>query len=414
MDRDERCGVAIVGAGFTGALLADALSDAGVDVVVVDARAAGRGSTMASTAIIQYELDLSLLALGRRVGEDVARGMYRASARAVSELVSIAAALPGCALEPRDSLYLGTRRADAARLRLECKARAAIGLDVEFLSPAAVRRAYGLRAHGAILSRTAAAGDPWALTHTLLDDSVRRGARVYDGTRIMGISTDADAVRLATERGPVLRAERVVLAAGYETEATLRAWGLPLRRRLAKLKSTYAIATTPLPRAPEWLERTVVWETARPYLYLRGAPGGRAMTGGLDEAFRDPDRRDRLIPGKAARLRRRLERTIPSTGAAIENAWAGTFGESGDSAGYIDAHPRFPRLMLVAGYGGNGMTLSVLAREVVREWCRGTEHPEAALWRLVRRNAAAPGDLMNSRSKWVNAGAPAGPAPAAT
>lgn len=55
-----RCDVLVVGAGITGAMIADALVASGFDVLVVDKRQSGCGSTSASTALLLYELDTPL------------------------------------------------------------------------------------------------------------------------------------------------------------------------------------------------------------------------------------------------------------------------------------------------------------------------------------------------------------------
>ena len=60
LERDMRCDVAIVGAGITGAFLAEHLSARGLEVVVIDREREGFGSTAASTAMLQWEIDLSL------------------------------------------------------------------------------------------------------------------------------------------------------------------------------------------------------------------------------------------------------------------------------------------------------------------------------------------------------------------
>ena len=62
------CDVLIVGAGISGALIADALSHAGMRVCVIDKREAGWGSTAASTALLQYEIDVELQELAELVG----------------------------------------------------------------------------------------------------------------------------------------------------------------------------------------------------------------------------------------------------------------------------------------------------------------------------------------------------------
>lgn len=55
--KSVRCDVVIAGAGITGALMADTLSAADLKVVVTDRRDAGQGSTSASTALHQDEID---------------------------------------------------------------------------------------------------------------------------------------------------------------------------------------------------------------------------------------------------------------------------------------------------------------------------------------------------------------------
>jgi len=52
--------VLVVCAGITGALIADELTRAGTRVVVSDGRDVAGGSTLASTALLQYEMDSSL------------------------------------------------------------------------------------------------------------------------------------------------------------------------------------------------------------------------------------------------------------------------------------------------------------------------------------------------------------------
>ena len=49
--------VVVIGGGITGALAAVHLADAGVKTMVLDERNIGTGSTSASTALLQYEID---------------------------------------------------------------------------------------------------------------------------------------------------------------------------------------------------------------------------------------------------------------------------------------------------------------------------------------------------------------------
>ena len=58
--RDIKTDVLIVGMGISGAMIAEALTGAGLSVAAIDRRGAIKGSTAATTALIQYEVDTPL------------------------------------------------------------------------------------------------------------------------------------------------------------------------------------------------------------------------------------------------------------------------------------------------------------------------------------------------------------------
>src|SRR6476619_2918017 len=60
LTRDASTEVLIVGAGITGAMIGEALAEAGVETIIVDRRRPTLGSTVASTALVAYEIDLPL------------------------------------------------------------------------------------------------------------------------------------------------------------------------------------------------------------------------------------------------------------------------------------------------------------------------------------------------------------------
>src|SRR4051812_36649567 len=74
------CDVVIIGAGITGALVTDALISTGQRIVVLDAGDIAQGSTAASTALLQYEIDTHLVDLVGILGADAAMRAYRACA----------------------------------------------------------------------------------------------------------------------------------------------------------------------------------------------------------------------------------------------------------------------------------------------------------------------------------------------
>src|SRR6187549_1220218 len=82
--------VVVVGTGISGALVADALMQAGYSVLAVDRRDPMSGSTPASTALLQFELDTPLTELSRKIGKsDAGRAWWRSvgAVRALQERI---------------------------------------------------------------------------------------------------------------------------------------------------------------------------------------------------------------------------------------------------------------------------------------------------------------------------------------
>jgi glycine/D-amino acid oxidase-like deaminating enzyme len=371
--------VAVIGGGITGALVANELASHGHEVIVLERRDVAWGSTAASTALLQYEIDASLVELGKSVGEDAAGAAYRACADAIDRLAALAREVGDVGFARQHSLYHASRLADVAALREEFAARRALGLRVQWLERDGLDARFGLRAPAAILSTQAASMDPYRMASRLLARLRRRGTRVHDRSRISTITTRPRGVDLRLENGATVHAGHVVIAAGYESQDWLDA-------RVARNRSTYAFVTDPLPReALGALARTLVWETARPYLYLRSTDDGRLLVGGADDEVDEPAKRDRRIEAKTRRLARAAMRRFPALDLQPAFAWAGTFAETADALPYFGAHAQWgPRVLFAMAYGGNGITYSCLGADVLRAAVERRRHPLATLFAFER------------------------------
>jgi glycine/D-amino acid oxidase-like deaminating enzyme len=378
LEETVRCDVAVIGGGITGACVADELSRAGLETVVLDRRDVGRGSTSGSTNLLLYEIDTPLGELIRRVGERDAVRSFRLCAEAVERIAQITRRLAGhSGFARRESLYGASKRGHVAHLREEYALRRRHGFDVEFWDEKRVRRESSLPFAAALVSRPAAEVDSYRFAHELLAAAVRRGARVFDRTTVLSYTPHRGGVSLQTDRGHRVRAGRVVVAAGYEAEQFLH-------RRETRLHATYALVTEPLRSFPGWPGRRLIWETARPYLYLRTTPDNRAIIGGGDVPYRGPTARDRLLASKTRWLERRFRALFPDARLETAYSWTGTFAETSDGLPFIGPHPSFPRAYFALGYGGNGITYSVVAAAIIRDLCLGKRNPDAALFRFGR------------------------------
>ncbi|MDQ6870487.1 MAG: FAD-binding oxidoreductase [Gemmatimonadota bacterium] len=368
LSRDRRCDVALVGAGITGALVCDALTAAGLSVIAVDRRHPAHGSTSASTALLQYELDVSLTDLIDRLGRQRAVDSYRAALDGVRAIDRISKELKDdVGFRRRPSLYYASRARDTKGMREEHATRHRAGLPSEALSANAIGRIVDIDAPFALWSNVGGEVDPWRLTQALIARCLPRDFAVYGSTEVTAIVPQRSRVEVRTRQGRIL-AKYVVVAAGYEAERFLP-------EPVAKLHSTYAIVTEPVKSFEGWSKRCLVWESARPYLYARTTSDNRIMVGGEDDPFRNARHRDARLPGKAETLLKKVRRLFPRIEMQLAYAWAGTFGESRDSLAYIGAHPRGDaRVLYALGYGANGIPFSAIAAEVLTARVLGKPH----------------------------------------
>lgn len=376
LERDHSCDVLVVGGGITGALCAHALAEDGAQVTVVDGRAIATGSTAASTALLQYEIDVPLHQLVERVGAAAAERAYQLGVEAVQGLIALSERFGADRCTPRKSLQFASKRTHEQALMKEQTARSAIGIHCELLDGDEVRRLVpGVHRKG-LLTSVAAEVDPYRLTHDLLQEVRLNGGNVFERTSVRGVDRDAGALVATTSDGLRIRARHVLMCTGYESQQYLS-------EPVMELQSTYALASERMADSTPWADGLLIWETAQPYLYLRTTKEGRAIIGGLDEPFKDARRRDRLLARKSGQLTGRFERLFPGRGFKAEYAWCGTFGTTKDGLPYFDRDPA-TGLWFVLGMGGNGITFSWIGARIVRDAIRGRRNPDASLFRFGR------------------------------
>ena len=90
LDKDINTDVLVLGGGISGALTAHYLVQEGIECTLIDARTIGLGSTCASTALLQYEIDVSLHQLIDMIGEKPAVRSYKLCELAVKKLAVLA------------------------------------------------------------------------------------------------------------------------------------------------------------------------------------------------------------------------------------------------------------------------------------------------------------------------------------
>jgi glycine/D-amino acid oxidase-like deaminating enzyme len=378
LERDIKTDVLVLGGGISGALAAHYLIGEGIDCTLIDARTIGLGSTCASTSLLQYEIDTPLYELIKMVGEKNAVRSYKLGVSAITKLSELATRTRLKDFEMKKSLYCAAYKKDISFLKKEFEARNKYGFKVKWLDEDQVFKQFGFSCPGGILSDVAAATDSYLLTHYLLQYNISKGLVVYDRTPVVSIKHNRFNVQLKTQEKFLISAKKLVYATGYEVVDFIS-------KPIVKLTSTYAIASEAFnsPIKPGKSD-VLIWNTAKPYLYFRSTNDNRIIVGGRDEEFFSHIKRDKLIPQKSKQLQKDFKKIFPSIPFKTEFSWAGIFGSTKDGLPYIGAYSKLPNSFFALGFGGNGITFSQVAGEIIASLLKGKKNRDANIFSFER------------------------------
>lgn len=370
--------VLIVGGGITGALMAHACIKNGLNTILIDKREIANGSTAATTSMLQYEIDVPLYKLIELIGKEGAVASYHACRDSIVQLEQIVNEIQSpCGFERKQSLYFANKTKDLKWLKTEYEVRKANGFKVTWLDEATIKEKYGLIAKGGILSADGASIDAFCLAHNLLHYNANKGLQVFDKTELTKVEHRSNQIIATTTTGAKVTAKHIIYCTGYETQQMLP-------EKVVKLKSTYAIVSEQLHAVVKNIEDTLFWNTDSPYLYMRSTADHRILVGGEDEDFKNAIKRDVLLDKKARALQKTFHQLLPDYQFITDFGWAGTFGETKDGLPYIGMHKKFPNSYFCLGFGGNGITFSVIGANMINGMLKGEVNLLAYYFRFGR------------------------------
>ncbi len=317
--------------------------------------------------MLLWEIDRSLTELTEIYGFERASRAYLASLQAVTSLKSLVLQL-GIACEIRDKNSLLLAAGDTGRqLHEEHQLRRRAGLPGDLLDHAMLLDVFGIARAAAIVSPGSADADPMQLARGLLAIALARGARIFEAEAVH-FDAAARSVGVVLKNGREIEARSVILATGYVMPGIVRS-------TVHAVSSSWAIATTPQPHNI-WKDGALIWEDSKDYLYARTTSAGGIIIGGEDsEEVIEPDARDALIPEKSRLLTQKLAALWPAANLEIEFRWSGTFDTTSDGLPLIGPVPGAKGVYAAYGYGGNGITFSFLAAQLIGDLIAGASSP---------------------------------------
>jgi glycine/D-amino acid oxidase-like deaminating enzyme len=378
LNRDIKTEIAIMGAGISGALVANQLCQAGYKVIMVDRRHVGMGSTAASTALLQYEIDKPLHALIKLVGEKTAIKSYQLCRKAITDIEKICHQLNDSGLFlHKPSFQFASAKKDVADLRMEYSLRKKAGFAIQWLEEDNISKKFGFAKSAGLLSQDGAEADAYKITHSLLIKNISKGLQVYDNTEVIDIRHHKNEVELFTANKKKIHAKKLIIACGYESQQYIP-------EKVQELQATYAIASEPYEQKNFWYKNALIWETATPYLYLRTTSDNRILIGGKDIPFSNPNKRDSLLNQKTKSLERSFAKLFPQIPFKTDFKWTGTFASTKDGLPYIGAIRQRPHTYFALGFGGNGITFSTIAANIIKDLLAGKKNNDAAIFKFDR------------------------------
>lgn len=371
--------ILIIGGGITGSFLAHQMIKDGYKTVLVDRREIGNGSTSATTSMLQYEIDVPLYELSEMIGKEGAEKAYWACYDSIDNLGKVAKQIKSeCGFKKKESLYFAAFKKDVPDLMKEFEARKAANFPVKWLSAEEINEKFKIEnTFGGILSKQGGSIDAFCLAHDILHYNHKKGLQVFDKTDIINFDHKKNSVTATTEFGNKIKAKKVIFCNGFESTEIIK-------DDFVNLLSTYAIVGERNENNHKELNDLLVWNTAEPYIYMRTTDDNRVLIGGEDEEFVNAKKRDSLLHEKEQKLVKKLHKHLPENDFRTDFIWAGTFGETKDGLPYIGEHPDFSSAYFVLGFGGNGITFSVIGMEMASDFLKGKKHELTEYFRFRR------------------------------
>ena len=343
---DVSCDVAVVGGGLVGSYAARLLSEAGRDVVLLEARDLASGATGRNAGFVLLGLvDYYAIAV-ERYGRERARELWSLTVRNRERTIALLTEL-GLPFDRCGSLLLAMDEAEARVLEESARLMEADGFPIDYSTSDPLGRGFaaGLRQPDDLTI------DPARFARAIAAGS---GARLLVDSEVFAIE----------QRGAkcLVRSKRATVECGAVLLAT-NAYSPNLhpyfRERVHPVRAQM-LATAPNSPAVD----TAVYANWG-YEYIRQLPGGQVLVGGGRSAYRDVEvgYLDTTTPEVQAALTEFLRRHFPEVTAPVTQRWSGTMGFSPDGVPLVGRLPDLPAVHFAVAFTGHGLGIGLMSAE---------------------------------------------------
>lgn len=325
---------------MSGAMTAYACAAAGMKVMLLEADRIGLGGSGRATGLFSGEAAESYRELEDRAGRRAARALFDAMEAAPKELAATVKRLGIKAdFELGSSLRFIPDGQSDKLLKREIASRETAGLSAAWVSPATLAKQASIVSAGGMRLPDAGFADPLKLTLGFLSAAIKKGARIYEKSRVKKITFTRKTATAYLDSGAITTTN-LGICIGEPTSLFK-----PLKRHL-RHEDRYAVLTEPLSaavRAELAKQRALLIDTDAPAHHLWFTADHRALFTGADQK-RPADRlRPQTLIQRTGQLMYELSRLYPAiSGTKPAYGWDVPLAHPIDGVLYAGSHRNFP------------------------------------------------------------------------
>lgn len=374
LENDMICDVLVVGSGEAGAHIAYFLAKIGMSVMLIEKREIACGSTFANVGLLQFFHDKSLTSLIHTFGEEKGVRAYKLCYEALRTMEKVVPTLDiDPQFIPRNSLYYASKSEDVSSLQEEYNTLQKYGFPVEYFTEVDIKERYSFTKQAALYTHGDAEVNPYLLAHSLLHKANQMGAIIHEHTEVIHIKKRQNDLICYTKTGNQIVAKNIIMATGYEAL-------FGKKEKNTTVETSYAVVTNEIDQFEGWHERSLIWETARPYLYFRTYKN-RIMVGGLDEAMQIQSIGDTKLLHKRDILINIVREMFPQyKNIQAEYYWAAAFGSSHDGLPILKKDKKIHNLFYALLHGGNGTVYGMVFAKIFEQLFTNKESEDFSLF----------------------------------
>lgn len=344
---DTKADVVIVGGGVAGLATAQALSEQGLRILLLERDFCGSGASGRSSGFITPDSEMELSDLVQQRGSDHARRLWEFVESGVDDIRrNIEGHDIDCDFQLQDSLFLANSPKGAVKVSREHDARVRVGYESRLYDANTIR--------SVLTSKECCGGVRYAGTFginaylycvAMRDILCETGVTIHEQSCVTEIGEGR-----VTANEFTVRADAVVLCVDH----VLPELGI-LPDEVYHIQ-TFLAASAPLSDAqvsdifPE--SRLMVWDSDLIYEYFRLTGDNRLLLGGSSLRYAYARREHAVAPPILRNMRAFARRKFPETPVAIEYFWPGLIGVSKDFVPLAARDATRPTISFVSGATG--------------------------------------------------------------